>query len=919
MTPVLQKTVNRAVTAKPAPSILSASRAACACEHPQSLMKASKPGVKEEKRENKQKDEKGKTIQPKFESPHVARFGDALGLMQQRNQPAVERGTPAEAQKAPAALPGSPSTQLVAAKTPSEATSPTQPAARPEGVTAPPSSGAFQGAGAEKEGNDPAGATSMGQIAAAADSPVKAHVMAQARLINSGCESSEAQIVRLAAARRQQISAQFSGVRRGLSSFFTNSIAGVQTFIATKQADIAAASASVLRWVQTTISGTLAAAEAQSNQFRDRINGMIDSATASVQGRVEGIANQITDVINSVPLPDLPGVGRLRSIAVNLLNRAAGAVNGALRTVLGIIRSVFNAGMSLLGSFLRILRQFVDAALSLASSAIMSVMRLVFQALNRIVSFIVSILQRVLFGAIMPLLSRLETLIVQSITNAEKQALAQIRDNRKRHLEALASALAPGGKRDTAKATSMGSWTAAIQRITQNAIQNNRMIIQAFEEQTGGLITLIVQALMAAAARIVAEIAARIAQAFQMVLSKVIQLIQSFTRLMQDVGTFIRELIQAFIGSLTKVVDYVRSLIQNPIDQLIEFAQGALNRMFNFVRRLVRSLISGGESPEETVGAFRPPLSFVGPAPAFAGGPIIIIGEIVIIIIGGTVIVISLTVFIIIIIVVVLLLLLLLYLLLKWLFKPKPIPPPPPPPPPPCTITTRTLASAPDGTADTRITVGVNERVEMTVTGAPATWVASSGTITPIVGNTVVWTAPDTSGPSLITATQPTGSSCSVAMIVLSPASALLTRKTDVGYTAGLAGSGFVADLTVMPISVSFSRIEVMEGSVAAVATGYYDVVLGWNGAIHPPTAGGFKPVNSRNGGLRDTVGSRAPGTPTPFSKGDFLWKIPQIFRVTGNSGTGTTYSTGDHLQDMVGTSGEETTSKEGASRNRTP
>lgn len=241
---------------------------------------------------------------------------------------------------------------------------------------------------------------------------------------------------------------------------------------------------------------------------------------------------------------------------------------------------------------------------------------------------------------------------------------------------------------------------------------------------------------------------------------------------------------------------------------------------------------------------------------------------------------------------------------------------PPSPPPPRCTITTRTLASAPDGTADTRRTVGVNEQVEMT-SSASAAWTASSGTVAPVSGTTVVWTSPGAGATCTVTAAPAAGSPCSVLMSVIPPSSRSLVKQTDRAYTVGKAGSGFTANVTIMPLGVSFTRTELREDTVNSVATGYYDTVLGWNGLAHPPTA--WLRPNASNSGLVDNIGTSLPGSPGPFSSGTFLWAIPQCHRTPGTSGSGAIYSTANHTQVMGGASGAETTSKEGASRSRTP
>ncbi|MEV6489361.1 hypothetical protein AB0M20_12140 [Actinoplanes sp. NPDC051633] len=237
-----------------------------------------------------------------------------------------------------------------------------------------------------------------------------------------------------------------------------------------------------------------------------------------------------------------------------------------------------------------------------------------------------------------------------------------------------------------------------------------------------------------------------------------------------------------------------------------------------------------------------------------------------------------------------------------------------------CTITTRTRAAAPDGTANTRTRVGANEEVELT-SSVPVIWTASTGTVVPAVlgplpSATAVWTAPMTAGPGTITATPPGGTACTIAMTTVTPASRTLTVTSARSYTAGLSGSGFIANVVINPLDVSWTRIEVREEAVDAAATGYYDTVLHWNGLMHP--VGTWLRLNAANGGLRDTVGTNPPGGPTPFSAGRFTWPIPQSFREPGTGG-GARYSTGTHLQVMADATGAETTSKEGASGSRTP
>ena len=138
-----------------------------------------------------------------------------------------------------------------------------------------------------------------------------------------------------------------------------------------------------------------------------------------------------------------------------------------------------------------------------------------------------------------------------------------------------------------------------------------------------------------------------------------------------------------------------------------------------------------------------------------------------------------------------------------------PAPPPAAPAAPQCTISSRTLDTAPDGTADTRTVVGVNEIVMMTAS-APSTWSATAGTIYATGASaSSAWLSPASAKPvsCSVTATPATGSPCSINFQVIPPRERKMTKTIDRAYTAGLAGSGFEATALILPLNVSFSGI----------------------------------------------------------------------------------------------------------------
>jgi len=772
----------------------------------------------------------------------------------------------------------------------------------------------------------PASPEPVDKSASSAASLPNANAVDEARQIKANSLRSEAEIAKIAASNRQQVTGAFAGLRTRFSTFFAQSSAGVQKFIASKQAQVTAAAAEVFQSAQAAVASTVQAVEGKADLVQQTINSTVQGIVASLQPRIEGIADQIVGVIDRFPLPDIPGVAQIRATAVGILRRGAAAVTGGLGRVGTLVNSALSAGMSVIRTVLAAAQRLANAALGQASRAIQRVIRMVAQVLSRTAGLIISALRRMFNAAVLPMLNDIERRVLLAIGKAQQQAVAAIRANRDGHLENLS---APAGSNsENARPSAAGGSESG--GTAQEAIQTNSMIVRTFQERSSAIIASIVERVASGTAQIVQRIIQSVAQAFELIASKVREVIAGLGQIMQAVRNFIQSIVQAVTGTLTRVVEYVRMLVADPVDALVRFAQGVLGRMIDFISRLVRSVVDAitGSTPTEQTAQFVPPPAlvpapaFLGPAVpvviavlaaivAFLGGSVTVIGGTVMIIIGGSVFFVSTTVVVVVAVVVVLLLLLLLLYLLYRLTRPRPKPPPPA-----CAITTRTLVSAPDGTPDTRTTVGVNEPVEMT-SATPAVWSTKHGTITTVSPTKALWTAPATGVICVVKAVLATGKVCLRLMNVVAPKGRALRRKTDTSYTSGLAGSGFVADVTIMPTNVSFSRVEVREESVNSVATGYYDTVLGWNGITHP--VGSWLPVDASNSGIIDTVGSVPPGTGGPFSKGDFHWPIPQSYRIAGSSGGGSVYSTGNHTQTMTDATGEETTSKEGASRTRTP
>jgi hypothetical protein len=455
-----------------------------------------------------------------------------------------------------------------------------------------------------------------------------------------------------------------------------------------------------------------------------------------------------------------------------------------------------------------------------------------------------------------------------------------------------------------------------IEEIGQNARDNNRLIISSFE-RTARFVSLLISMLDRVMGLVFQVVSSRVEQALSFMATSADRLIRRIVQRVEAIHHFIQSLIEHIRSKLGRIVGFVRQAARDPVRWAVDFARETLIRVRRSIQRLARWLFAGGQgslfqpapAPEPRPAPGPPPRPSPSPSPMPTPAPQPqpepepMPTEVITAIAGLALVILAIMTR-------------GLYRIYTWLTRPR-LPSPPCPKPQPCTITSRTLVSAPDGTTDSRKEVGVCEDVEMSSSEA-ATWTASLGVILPSSPNTAVWSAPDVGGSSRITATVGSGESCDVNMDVIQPSNRSLAVSTYQVYNPGKAGSGFVADVLIVPLRVSFAHIETQEQAVKATANGYYKKVLNWNGINHPQ--GSWVPVDQDNNGIIDTIGTVPPGTSGPFSPGSFTWPIPQRYRERGSSGPGHDYSVGTHTQNMSDVTGKEATAKEGAVGNpRTP
>ncbi|GLZ79253.1 hypothetical protein Afil01_40600 [Actinorhabdospora filicis] len=751
----------------------------------------------------------------------------------------------------------------------------------------------------------------------------------QREAVTVDARESEERIGASTAEGEDRIGEHFGGVREGLGTLLDRSEAEVRGFIDGRRNEATAASAQATASAQSLVDGTVAAAQGQGEAARQTIGAAVDGASTSLEGTVQGLTGQITGVVNRISLPDLPGVGRLRSLAAGLVNGAASTVSGGLAQVRSMLNSALQTGTRMVGALISQLGKAATSALAKSGAAIQRGVQAVANGLGRVATLVLGAVRRVVGTTILPAVNRLENRLVRNLGTARRQAVTAVRANRDESLRTLAATST------SAAATAPGA--AALRGVTEGSREGNRGLLATFRERTGGILGSVFQALTAGAAQITAHVGGLLGQAQNAVAGTVGRIVAGFGQITAAVSEFAGSLLRSLTSAVGDVVGFVQGLIQDPARALTDYAGSALTAITGLPARLARNVLSGDftvPSLGDLVGHFRPASGGPITKPRPPGGPITLPGlRLILLVLAtfgaiivyafpqlmavvtalvalgltplGALIVVGLAA-----ILVLVALLLLLYLLWK-LATSKPKPPDPEP-----VITHETAFTAPDGSPKSRGEVGVGEKVLFTGSASGA-WTATAGTPASGTGDKFTWTAPDRAATATITLTVGAKSK-SVDLKVVEPASITAHRNRTIPIGPGTAGAGMKLTFHYSPKHVSFGNVEAKEVSGPATnITGYFRKHFSDADLWHD-SGDTFYPIKENNeDSAEDTASLTSPIT--PWEAGTFDWIIPNHFKTKTESGDGKKFTDVTQAFQMLDATGRVRIDKAGASVERSP
>jgi hypothetical protein len=224
---------------------------------------------------------------------------------------------------------------------------------------------------------------------------------------------------------------------------------------------------------------------------------------------------------------------------------------------------------------------------------------------------------------------------------------------------------------------------------------------------------------------------------------------------------------------------------------------------------------------------------------------------------------------------------------------------------------------------------GVGELVDLSYSAVPTIasadvggliWFISSGggTLTGTGGNdgTGLFTAPPNGGLTILDLKVASGpnagmvvATCTITTVEPSDAVMVQEAGTGILHINGTWSCAFLGVIYLRPTDVSFTFMQMGEGSAAAVANGF---LSGLNGIVHSPGPMCTVGTGDINQGCKvNTEDHVITGELNqPFSQGDFLWAIPWQFSVGGSGAT--QFTVAEHRA-TADDSGQATISKKSA------
>jgi len=427
---------------------------------------------------------------------------------------------------------------------------------------------------------------SMLKIISAPNSSLKPHAVKQALIIQASKTFSLRQIFGTGIIRRQMVNLYFQGIQSRLFSMIEGNIAGVRGFILGQKAMITSMSANAIGRVTGFVMNAINNGMQLGGVFAGTILSIVTNASASVLNRVNGTINQIRNLVNSFPLPSLPGVERLRNIAQNIVNRIAGTVQSALANSMAGLMSLLSRGISMIFSVINRIRLLLLNAFQSTLSVILTLVVRIYSFLDSIFIRVSAMLRVLLYTKILSFINQIRLLILQRIFQLEIESVVRINEETEGNLAAIASYLVPEDSGQKEREGDTKQSVAAINLIGAKTLMNHLKTIILFRLRTLNMVTLFFSTLKNLSHLVIERVARVVLNIFPLIISRIVRGVLRITGIVQRVFRLIVGAGNMLVSSLIRVVTKINGWIQQPVNRIIDTARSAYNRVRQSVLRL---------------------------------------------------------------------------------------------------------------------------------------------------------------------------------------------------------------------------------------------------------------------------------------------------------------------------------------------
>ena len=428
----------------------------------------------------------------------------------------------------------------------------------------------------------------------------------------------------------QAVTATFAAVRAGLTGAVTRAAAGFRDHVIAGQALLLAAVTAVVATVLRLASGVAATLTARVAQTISLVAGLVTSAVAAAQTGVRSVSGLITGLIDSVDLPDVPGIATIRAGAVAFLAGAAGVLTDTLTAVVAGVQAAARAAMTMVTTLVSSALTLVRSAVSRITTAVMRLVRTVASLLLRLAAGAAAALRLVLSTAVLPLLRRLELVVVGRLRWVLGHGLRLLRQNRNQQLASLAEleqGLPP--PRGGATADPLDPETAAdASRVVADAVTNSSRVVRLLDALTAGTARAVANLVRDIGALVLAEIQRRLGQALVRLLQVVATVPTVLRQVAAVVADMLRSMVAAVVHGVLVIIETVHQAVQQPLDALLSLAGIAVARILQAVIALATDLVLGTLGVTRDVRAIvlgeaaAPVTQEVEPGAPSEGGPV---------------------------------------------------------------------------------------------------------------------------------------------------------------------------------------------------------------------------------------------------------------------------------------------------------